>query len=84
MRGSIQKFNGPAEHRKRLQERFLKAGHGAIADYELLELLLTYSIPRIDTKPIAKALLNQFGPIARVATQFSGAQKVNGSIIQDT
>ena len=44
---------GPAGHRKRLRDRFSKSGRSGLADYELLELLLTYSIPRIDTKPIA-------------------------------
>ena len=33
-----------AGHRRRLRERFKKAGRSALADYELLELLLTYSI----------------------------------------
>jgi DNA repair protein RadC len=69
MSGSIQKFNGPAGHRKRLRERFLRTGRDALADYELLELLVTYSIPRIDTKPIAKALLNRFGSIFSVFQQ---------------
>lgn len=46
-------------HRKRLRGRFLKGGRNALADYELLELLLTYVIPRADTKPIAKALLRK-------------------------
>jgi len=69
MRGLTKKFNGPAGHRKRLRERLSKNGSGALADYELLELLLTYSIPRIDTKPIAKSLLNQFGSIFGVFQQ---------------
>ncbi len=30
-------------------------------DYELLELLLTYAIPRADVKPLAKDLLKHFG-----------------------
>ena len=34
-------------------------GRSALADYELLELLLTYVIPRRDTKPIAKDLLKK-------------------------
>lgn len=69
MNKPTQEFNGPAGHRKRLRMRFLNAGSRAIADYELLELLLTYSIPRIDTKPIAKALLNKFGSIMSVFQQ---------------
>ena len=56
-------------HRGRLRERLLKAGRKAFADYELLELLLTYAIPRKDTKPIAKRLLKQFGSFAAVFDQ---------------
>lgn len=52
-------------HRDRLRQRF-KAAPDALADYELLELLLFRVIPRADTKPIAKALLNRFGTIAEV------------------
>ena len=63
MKATTNKHTGPAGHRRRLRERFLKAGRNALADYELLELLLTYAIPRIDTKPIAKACLHNFGSI---------------------
>jgi DNA repair protein RadC len=35
-------------------------------DYELLELLLTYAIPRKDLKPVAKALIKRFGGLAGV------------------
>ena len=42
------------------------AGAGALADYEMLELLLFRSIPQRDTKPIAKALLDRFGSLAEV------------------
>ncbi len=61
--------SGPAGHRKRLRERFARSGRIAFADYELLELLLTYAIPRIDTKPIAKTLLHQYGSILGVLQQ---------------
>ena len=53
-------------HRQRLRERFLAGGAGALADYELLELLLFYAFPRQDTKPIARALLRRFGGFAGV------------------
>ncbi|MBX3577837.1 MAG: DNA repair protein RadC [Rhizobiaceae bacterium] len=53
-------------HRDRLRERFEAAGANALADYELLELLLYRSIPRRDTKPLAKALLARFGTLAEV------------------
>ena len=47
-------------HRQRLREKFEHSGQEALPDYELLELILTYSIPRRDVKPIAKELLNRF------------------------
>jgi len=56
-------------HRARLRARFLNGGPKAFADYELLELLLTFAIPRRDTKPIAKRLLRRFGTFASVLDQ---------------
>jgi DNA repair protein RadC len=56
-------------HRKRLRERFLSGGRGAFPDYELLELLLTYVIPRRDTKPIAKDLLRRYRSFNSVLNQ---------------
>jgi len=53
-------------HRQRLRERFLNGGDGALQDYELLELLLCQVQPRVDTKPIAKALHRKFGSFAGV------------------
>ena len=49
-----------AGHRERLRRRFRQAGLEAFAPHEVLELLLTYAIPRRDTKPIAYALINHF------------------------
>jgi DNA repair protein RadC len=51
-------------HRKRLRERFLAAGPDALADYELLELLLFLANPRSDVKPLAKRLIERFGSFA--------------------
>ncbi len=53
-------------HRKRLRERFQKTGAEGMYDYELLELLLTYSIPRRDVKPVAKMLIGKFGSLSGV------------------
>lgn len=53
-------------HRERLRDRFRKTGSEGFHDYELLELLLTYGIPRRDVKPIAKALIKRFGSISGV------------------
>jgi DNA repair protein RadC len=51
-------------HRQRLRERFLRGGSDALADYELLELLLFSALPRRDVKPLAKALLAEFGSLS--------------------
>jgi DNA repair protein RadC len=53
-------------HRERLRARFMEAGADALPDYELLELLLARTIPRRDTKPLAKELLARFGSFADV------------------
>jgi DNA repair protein RadC len=53
-------------HRARLRERFLGASGDALPDYELLELVLFSARPRGDVKPLAKALLKQFGSFAKV------------------
>jgi DNA repair protein RadC len=53
-------------HRERLRERFHNAGPDALSDYELLEMALFASIPRRDTKPLAKELLRRFGSFAEV------------------
>lgn len=53
-------------HRERLRDRFREQGDTALADYEILELLLFRLIPRRDTKPIAKALIERFGSLSGV------------------
>lgn len=53
-------------HRERLRQRFLQAGSDGVADYELLELLLFFSIYRRDTKPIAKEMIKVFGGLGAV------------------
>ncbi|ODN70667.1 RadC family protein [Methylobrevis pamukkalensis] len=53
-------------HRDRLRARFREQGPASLVDYELLELLLFRSIPRQDTKPIAKALIAACGSFAEV------------------
>jgi DNA repair protein RadC len=53
-------------HRARLRQRFLEGGVSALADYELLELLLFLAQPRGDVKPIAKKLLSTFGNFAQI------------------
>ncbi len=53
-------------HRKRLRDNFLENGLGGFHSITALELLLSYSIPRKDTNPIAHALLDRFGSLRDV------------------
>ena len=53
-------------HRERLRARFMQAGGQALADYEMLELVLFRAVPRRDVKPLAKDLLSKFGSFAEV------------------
>lgn len=48
-----------------MRTRLLAGGPSGLADYELLEMLLFLSIPRRDTKPLAKAIINRFGDLYR-------------------
>jgi len=48
------------EHRQRIKQKFKKTGFDGFQDYEALELLLTYAIPRRDVKPLAKELIARF------------------------
>lgn len=53
-------------HRQRLKERFLREGLSHFEEHQVLELLLFYCIPRVDTNPLAHALLEQFGSLSQV------------------
>ncbi len=53
-------------HRGRLRERFRESGGEGMPDYELLELLLFFSIRYVDVKPLAKQLLEDFGSLGGV------------------
>jgi len=75
------------DHRKRLRERFMRAGTIALHDYELLELVLFRAIPRRDVKPMAKTLLLRFGDFNRVISARPGllseVQGVGSAVIQE-
>lgn len=59
---------GPQGHRNRMRTRLLAGGPDGLADYELLEMLLFLGVPRRDTKPLAKFIINRFGDIRRSLT----------------
>ena len=66
-------------HRQRLRDRYEQSGAGAFADHELLELLLTYAIPRRDVNEIAHALLERFGSLEGVlSAELSALTSVPG------
>lgn len=56
-------------HRSRLKTRYRESGWSAFSDRERLELLLTFAIPRRDTKVLAVELLKKFGSVERVLDQ---------------
>jgi DNA repair protein RadC len=49
-----------------MRDKLLDRGPDALADYELLEMLLFLAMPKGDTKPLAKSLINRFGSFPRV------------------
>jgi DNA repair protein RadC len=51
-------------HRARMRAKLLSAGADALADHELLEMVLFLAQPRRDTKPVARALITRFGSFA--------------------
>jgi DNA repair protein RadC len=53
-------------HRRRLRERFKGSSLGGFHDYEVIELLLTYAIPRRDVKPLSKRLIKRFNGLRGV------------------
>ncbi|MDQ7779304.1 MAG: DNA repair protein RadC [Planctomycetota bacterium] len=53
-------------HRARLRDRFTRTEGAGLEEYEALELLLTYAVPRVDLKRVAKDLLKRFGSFAAV------------------
>jgi DNA repair protein RadC len=73
-------------HRERARQKFTSVGADALADYELLELVLQIVLPRKDTKPIAKELIQKFGsfsgvfgaPPARLA-EVKGLGEISGT-----
>lgn len=58
--------NNAKGHRERVRKKFLENGFNGLEDYEVLELLLFYVIPRKDTKAIAKELIKKFKTLANV------------------
>lgn len=66
-------------HRERVRRKFLESGFEGFEDYEVLELLLFYVIPRKDTKIIAKELIAKFKTLANVLkADYRELKTING------
>ncbi len=64
---SIQEKENPhSGHRQRMRERFLKTGFNGFSEHQILELLLFYTCPRVDTNVLAHTLIDKFGSVTRV------------------
>ena len=70
--------SGAGGHRARLRKRLFDGGPGALLDHELVEYLLTLTIPRVDTKPLARRLIDQFGGIGRLLAADVGTLRREG------
>lgn len=53
-------------HRERLRKTYMENGLDAFHDHQVLELILTYALPRVDTNPIAHRLLKRYGSLRAV------------------
>ena len=79
MPGEINTAPSYLKHRQRLKQRFEKSCFQGFHDYEVLELLLTFAIPRKDTKPIAKELIQKFKGIPGIlSADIKQLRKING------
>lgn len=63
MKTSSHYHNG---HRQRMYDRIQKHGSGCLENHELLEMLLFYAIPRVNTNEIAHELLARFGSLEEI------------------
>ena len=60
--------NSHAGHRSRMRQRFLAAGQDGLFEHELLELILFYARPVVNTNGIAHELTEEFGSLSKVLT----------------
>ena len=79
---------GREGHRERLRETYIKAGIEPMHDRNIIELLLTYAIPRKDVKPIAYNLMNRFNSLENIFSasiteleQVDGMGRISASLI---
>lgn len=75
----INNLNIHANHRQRLQQQIFLSNLNTMSEIQMLEYILTLSIPRIDTNPLAHKLLDEFGSLYNVLdADYSSLLKVKG------
>jgi DNA repair protein RadC len=74
----VDRESDSAGHRARLRKRLLETGPQGFHDYELIEYLLALTIPRVDTKPLAKRLVHDFGGIGALLLASADALRREG------
>lgn len=83
-RAPIDPGHDTSGHRARLRRRLIEGGPDALLDHELIEYLLALTIPRIDTKPLARRLLDEFGglgPLLSAESETLAHMKVSEATI---
>ena len=66
-------------HRARMKEQFLKSGMDSFSAHQVLEVLLYFSVPRVDTNPLAHRLVDHFGSLSQVLdADFEQLRQVKG------
>ncbi len=66
-------------HRSRMKEQFLNSGMDSFSSHQVLEMLLYFSVPRVDTNPLAHRLIDHFGSLPQVLdANFEQLREVKG------
>lgn len=80
--------NGPAiphlGHRQRIKERYLLNGFDSLDDKDLLELLLTFAIPRRDVYDLSRNLVHEFGSFEKVLSADSDELRERTDLTEHT
>ena len=77
-------INPHEQHRERLRKMFLYCNPERLPDHMRLEFLLCYSIPRIDTNPLAHELIRRFGSLENVLdAEVEELMNVEGGLLRN-
>lgn len=68
-------------HRERLRKKFLE---NKLADYELLELIISYAIPRCDVRPLSRELMKKYGGVHQILSAPIESLMTNKGIKENT